>query len=505
MREFGVFMNFYKLPALYYQKLRYARTHLRRTKFVVNVEIVFFYLLIHRWEAFLLVCSFLFSFLAPLFLLPHNFVLNTGSSVTIVSGFISIVAFFRFKGGNPGIKLVQIPDLEGGRKSCYLISANIHNISLPENMEKFEIRSNSLDVVAYSPKLDLKLFSSKFDPRSFIRLSNNWKNNSGLFLKSRSDRRRKIGDVIPMAAGYMLALLQDPNLDFYNSSLAALNTDIFANPGENIFEVEKTDYFEFLLTAKASNKYRKYTNGEKEIVNLFDKVFPYRELHNGSPTLLQLGDSENYISNVIGVNTLAFTTDKKFIIWRQGDRNHSSARKLVPTGSGSLDWLDIVQCSKILGAQPKLSEIIEYGACRELAEENRLRVGGQERNLDQNNREFAMNNTWVIGGYRWLDVGAKPDFVSVTKLNISSAQIRPDLREVYSIHDGEGETVDMRIELSFAQGSDSLKAGIRKLIEENLELSVPLAFTLFRLIAILDNTEDNKSESFVQFKKFLEC
>ncbi len=460
----------------------------------MNFEILFFQLLCHKNCSLELLFSFVISYVA--FCL--SIIERSSVGLSFFLGFCSlatgIYSFKNFKGSSLEIKVDTLPRLN-----------LLNNIKLPHDMKLLSIHSGGLGVIAYSPNLDRRLFCCKNKHNNSIRIDSNWIKNNHLFIDSRVKRREKIAkNVFPMAEGYLLSLLNNKNLDFYNSSLAELRTDLFVNHDVNNVEIARTDYFEFTLTAKMSTKYRRYTIGESNYSNMFDLIFPYQVEANNDKKLLKIGDPQNFISNVIGVNTLALTTDKKFIIWRQGDRSHSSANLLVPTGSGSLDWLDVVRCSLIKGKSPRLNEIIEYGATRELAEENRIDIKGHRINLDLKNIDFAMNNTWLLGGYRWLDNGGKPDFVAITKLDISSDQIRPDLREVRFAEDGHKERINMLIDdVTLEHGLAGLNEGIQKLEEQKFELSIPLYYTLTRLRSILENTDNYKTEQISEFKIFL--
>src|SRR4051812_35605749 len=108
---------------------------------------------------------------------------------------------------------------------------------------------------------------------------------------------------------------------------------------------------------------------------------------------------KNKLANPIGVSTLAFTDDGKLVLVLQDNKAHSSGNKYAPAGSGSSDHQDL----KILRRRREpLQDFIARGMRRELREECRL----QERELGE---------TLLLGYFRWINKGAKPEYVGVTR------------------------------------------------------------------------------------------
>ncbi len=111
-------------------------------------------------------------------------------------------------------------------------------------------------------------------------------------------------------------------------------------------------------------------------------------------------DSVN--NNEIGISTLGFSDDKKFIIWKQKQTTQVSHNKLVPTGSGCCDYSDLVDNS--------LNKSIIHGMERELLEESLNPDNGSP------NRNKYIKDTMILGYFRWIKRGGKSEFVGLTKL-----------------------------------------------------------------------------------------
>jgi hypothetical protein len=108
----------------------------------------------------------------------------------------------------------------------------------------------------------------------------------------------------------------------------------------------------------------------------------------------------SHLNNSIGTSTLAITTDDHLVVTLQSTRSQASSGRLAPSGSGALEPRDLMR-------NANLQEFVAGGAERELAEETTI-------------PRTAISGTAVIGYGRWLDRGAKPEFFSVTALNMSS-------------------------------------------------------------------------------------
>lgn len=106
---------------------------------------------------------------------------------------------------------------------------------------------------------------------------------------------------------------------------------------------------------------------------------------------------KSMMSDHIGVSTLAMTNDGYLLIMRHNNRVAITPNTLHPSGSGSMDYADINQVET-------LNEAIVNGAERELMEE----TGIKKENIEY---------TRIIGFYRDLNRGGKPEYCCITKLN----------------------------------------------------------------------------------------
>jgi hypothetical protein len=166
-------------------------------------------------------------------------------------------------------------------------------------------------------------------------------------------------------------------------------------------------------------------------------------LINADGRLRTLGESS--LADVIGVSTLARTSDGAFVVIIQSSRNVASPLLLAPSGSGSLDSRDVVA-----GRAESLAGIVRRGMERELCEE-----AGIEPD--------EIKGTSVIGFARWLERGARPEFFGLTELLVSAANLaeRRHLAADERLYSGGMLTV--RVDISalgreLAAGTDLLAA-----------------------------------------------
>ncbi len=181
-----------------------------------------------------------------------------------------------------------------------------------------------------------------------------------------------------------------------------------------------------------------------------------------------------YFSNEIGVSTVAITLDGYLFLQLQGTHADASAGLVVPSGSGSADWKDYTRNRKITS---NLEEIISYSTKRELAEE----TGSQNRNPDK----IVCKNK-VIGFFRWLDLGGKPEFVSLSILNKNRDDIIPQNSEqqplsmdyCFKIVTKENTIDDAELEKCWK-------------IMENSKCSLPLYVNLKMLKLYIENNKED--------------
>ncbi|MET7969138.1 hypothetical protein [Micromonospora sp. NPDC005305] len=160
-------------------------------------------------------------------------------------------------------------------------------------------------------------------------------------------------------------------------------------------------------------------------VHLDGSRLPYAE----DGRLLTL--TESRLANVIGVSTLAVTKDRKLVLgWQQPKATVSGGGLAAPAGSGSVDLIDVHD-------RPAGESFVDFLAAamrRELMEESHL-------------APHQLGRTWVLGYFRWLNRGAKPEYVGLTMLDVSSDDLHgTDVRLVETPY-VQRLTVDCPIDL----------------------------------------------------------
>ena len=107
------------------------------------------------------------------------------------------------------------------------------------------------------------------------------------------------------------------------------------------------------------------------------------------------------LGNQVGVSTVALTSDGWMVLVHQGVASRSSAGLVAPSGSGSLEPVDI-------DGRDRLPDVIAAGMERELREELGL--------ISAAMRDVRIETT-VLGYGRWLEKGAKPEFYGVSRIH----------------------------------------------------------------------------------------
>lgn len=161
----------------------------------------------------------------------------------------------------------------------------------------------------------------------------------------------------------------------------------------------ETSYFDHVCSAELCQYtvIDQATNAETEIRRL--------ELIDPGGRLVTLAASR--VANIIGVSTLAFTSDDLLLMVPQSKNNVASRRLYAPSGSGSLDPADW----QAAGDGASLQDILVHGMERELCEETGISPDD-------------VGQTQVVGFGRWLERGAKPEFFGVTRLKMRASDVK---------------------------------------------------------------------------------
>jgi hypothetical protein len=217
------------------------------------------------------------------------------------------------------------------------------------------------------------------------------------------------------------ARISSPNV--FNGKLVRQDADLTAdalNQGAPV-TLSMTNYFSLLLTNYMSQGIRNSTT--RTWIQ-----HPRELIDDGNGVLRPLSDSQ--LANAIGVSTLAFTTDGQVAVILQSASNNSAAGELAPSGSGSLDLRDV---ARRRSRRERLVDVMAHGMRRELCEESNI-------------RSSEIDWTEVLGYFRWMDKGAKPEYVGVTKLNKHSRELKRRsiaLPEMRFVADRMYATVDL--------------------------------------------------------------
>ncbi len=267
---------------------------------------------------------------------------------------------------------------------------------------------------------------------------------------------------------YELALLcqhrescrSHPPRSFFNEQKTCLATDMLV--GTDSVEVFRGSYFRSFLTNEMSVR-------EIESVGSSPaRIFGGRDLYPCS-----LGPDNDYVlkpiedsrmGNHIGISTLGYTKDGKIVIWQQSNRAQQNPGNLVPVGSGSCDWQDWER----VGRPANLKSLVSGAMQRELKEES---LGDLEK------FSKVTLDTRLLGFFRWLNRGGKPEFVGLTKIDVKANRLAANGVEVgkpdYAITEYPASTLE------------ELKGTIEELLNKE-HISVPLWMSLFCLREAID-------------------
>lgn len=187
----------------------------------------------------------------------------------------------------------------------------------------------------------------------------------------------------------------------FNGPVVGMRSDPLPGTGNAEIRLHRTRFFDF----QCSNELCAMRITNRETGEDFD---PRRRLlTDASGRVRPLAASD--LADVVGISTLAITTDGRLLLVRQSDRNASSPLLLAPSGSGSLEPRDLVEPGG--GTRGTLHDAVRAGMERELCEETGLSPD-------------SVAGTELTGFARWMERGAKPEFFGVTRLSVSSDEAR---------------------------------------------------------------------------------
>ena len=183
------------------------------------------------------------------------------------------------------------------------------------------------------------------------------------------------------------------------------------SPSRATVRVHQVGYFHSLLTNEVATQHLETLDADPDVVFSGSRhLFPVHADDGGVRSLLPVAHSR--MSDHIGVSTLVVTRDRKLVFWNQGTNAQQSRNRYVSTGSGSCDWEDRVDAD--------LKATLVAAMEREFLEES---FGGQAPPVFK-------RRTRVLGYFRWVSRGAKPEFSGVTHIDLDSHRLSPNIAEV---------------------------------------------------------------------------
>ena len=126
-------------------------------------------------------------------------------------------------------------------------------------------------------------------------------------------------------------------------------------------------------------------------------------------------------SDHIGISTLLYTKDGYIILFQQSANAGYNAEKMMPSGSGSLDYADFRN-------DRDLRRIITRGAERELGEETSI-----NKTMTEGERQSCISTT-VLRYYRDMARGGKPEFCCISRIDMPvdyvAARVKANTKEL---------------------------------------------------------------------------
>ena len=207
--------------------------------------------------------------------------------------------------------------------------------------------------------------------------------------------------------------------NFFNEEKLCLTAELFKDQNENLVyaKVCKGNYYNHYLSNAIYNLCLcDKNNGIKIWPSINAMNYPIPKLEN------------SILSNHIGVSSLLVTKDMLTVLLVQNAKAAYNKNKIVPTCSGSVDYQDVIENRNL---RENLRDVIIHAAERELREEIALDINALR------DKKIKVE-TKIIGYYRDLSRGGKPEFCCVTEIQTVRAMldIRPQTveqnREIYA-------------------------------------------------------------------------
>lgn len=253
------------------------------------------------------------------------------------------------------------------------------------------------------------------------------------------------------------------NLQFTNDKKLCLSKDIQLNSNHVICHAG--GYYDSFLTNQVSGTTLKILDRKHTTITT-EHIFPALTDESGKRYLSDIASSQ--MNDHLGCSTIGFTRDNYILIWIQASTTQFSRDLLTPTGSGSSNISDMVSHN--------LQKTLIHTMERELTEES-----SPDESLDN-----SLNRTLILGFYRWVTRGGKPEFSGITKLPGTAHQYKPDPKEART---------ERSSSLKFKVSSIDELPKVLKEIRSHNHLSTPLYMCLYQL----EEMYKNQKEELVKF------
>lgn len=189
-----------------------------------------------------------------------------------------------------------------------------------------------------------------------------------------------------------------------------------------------------------------------------EHIFPSKTDETGTHYLSDIASSQ--MNDHLGCSTIGFTKDNYIILWVQSSTAQFSKDYVIPTGSGSSNYSDLIKHS--------LQKTIINTMERELMEES-----SPDKSVSNN-----LNETLILGFYRWVTRGGKPEFTGITKLPGNADQYKPN---------PSGVRTDKHSSLKFRVETIEDLPRVIEVIKAKHQISTPLYMCLYQLEKMYKN------------------
>lgn len=260
---------------------------------------------------------------------------------------------------------------------------------------------------------------------------------------------------------YRRSRQSDPPRTFVDESKFCLGDDPV--PGMAELEVFRSGYFHSVLTNEMAARILESRGSNPAPLFAGAQMYPFTD--ERIPDI-----KGSNMANHVGISTLAVTRDGQLLVWNQDGRAQHSRNQLAPTGSGSCDWKDF-EATRGAGEGNTLMQVVLRAMERELREESSLHGVADARITSR-----------VLGYFRWMNRGGKPEFVGISRVDAPARTLQPNAAEV-NAPSGRG------YDLAYPAGDAGELARSLRRILESPQVSLPLAMNAAAACAALRENE----------------